>query len=296
MLRCSGCCCVWTADPPAPKNMAFHYGEDYHRAIRAGGERDAAARWKVPRRTIARYKKSGCILDIGCSSGGFLKTMNGWSLHGIELDPKTAERARMNVSGDIFVGNALEAPFAQDTFDVITCFDVLEHFYEPLELVRKIATWLKPGGVFYMRVPNVASWEARLLRSYWFGLELPRHLFHFSPSAVRNLMRSTGMEELSLTAKGTYIEPSVAYLRTRLVERLGFTPVPLVAAPEPGIAWKAVRKCIRALVLEPFGGIAGMAGAGACLDALFRKPGPSGTPGRAGFTGDAPVTSDGEGV
>lgn len=273
LRRCSGCSCVWTANPPPPEEIMFHYGDDYHRAITAGGEDNAETRWRAPRRIIERYKQAGSILDIGCSTGGFLKTMKGWDLHGIELDPRTAERARLNVRGEIFAGNALSAPFASESFDVVTCFDVLEHVYEPRQLLSRVATWLKPDGIFYVFLPNVASWESRLFQSYWYGLELPRHLFHFSPPALRYLMRSAGMEEVSLATKACYVEPSTAYLVASLIEALGFAPLPLASAPKRGIVWKAVRKCIRAAILMPFATIAATAGGGASIEALFRRPG-----------------------
>ncbi|MGA8765327.1 MAG: class I SAM-dependent methyltransferase, partial [Candidatus Sulfotelmatobacter sp.] len=117
--------------------MGFHYGEDYHKAIVLGGEQSAAERWHGHRERISRYKQGGAILDIGCSSGGFLGTMKGgtWKLYGIEMEASTAERARFNTGAEIFVGDALDAPFPAETFDVVTCFDVLEHVYEPRQFL-----------------------------------------------------------------------------------------------------------------------------------------------------------------
>ena len=55
-----------------------------------------------------------------------------------------------------------------------------------------MAEWLKPGGIFYVLVPNVDSAEARVFRSYWHGLEMPRHLFHYSPASLKFLAESAG--------------------------------------------------------------------------------------------------------
>src|ERR1035438_10453930 len=74
---------------------------------------------------------------------------------------------------------------AAESFDVITCFDVLEHLYEPRKVMARVGEWLKPGGIFYVLVPNVDSAEARAFGSYWHGLELPRHLFHYSPASLK---------------------------------------------------------------------------------------------------------------
>jgi SAM-dependent methyltransferase len=118
LTRCSSCSCIWVTNPPAPKEMSRHYDEDYHRAISAAGEGSAAIRWKGQRELISRYKHGGSILDIGCSSGGFLSTMQGpsWKLYGIEMELSTADRARKNTSAEVFVGDAMDAPLESGRF------------------------------------------------------------------------------------------------------------------------------------------------------------------------------------
>ena len=45
--------------------------------------------------------------------------------------------------------------FPPESFDVITCFDVLEHLYEPRQVMSKVVKWLKPGGIFYVLYPTL---------------------------------------------------------------------------------------------------------------------------------------------
>ncbi len=271
LVECPGCSCIWLANPPVPERMPLHYGDDYYRAIAASGESDAANRWLRPRRTIERYKRSGAILDVGCNTGAFLSTLDGWNCSGIEIDPAAAATARRRTGCEVFVGNAIDAPFSARSFDVITCFDVLEHVYEPRRLVLRIVEWLKPGGIFYLSLPNIASWEASLFRSYWYGLELPRHLFHWSPQSVRYLMNSAGLEEVWLTTHFCYAEESFAYLHSRALEAIGIAPVPRAAMRPKGIIWRMIRKGFRVAAFAPFAKIAAWAGAAAGLEAMFRK-------------------------
>jgi len=92
LLRCQSCSGVWLASPPRPMEMWQHYTEDYHKAIMTAGEGAAEARWKPQVKLIAQHKSGGAILDIGCSSGGFLSTMKNpaWKLYGIEMEESTA--------------------------------------------------------------------------------------------------------------------------------------------------------------------------------------------------------------
>lgn len=270
--RCEGCSYVWLVGPPTLKEMPFHYGKDYHRGVTAAGE--APGRWERHRRVILQLKQGGMLLDIGCSSGGFLSTMMGssWTLFGIEMEASTAIQARAKTDADISIGDVLNAPFASASFDVITCFDVLEHVYDPRAFLERVVDWLKPGGVFFTILPNIDSWESRLFRSYWYGLELPRHISHFSPRSLRHLMTSVGLREISIkTWPTTYVEQSLDYLRSALLQKLGISPSPSANEGQRGIPQRAMRKLLRVCLMNPSGRIAAAVGEGASMEAILTK-------------------------
>ena len=274
LLRCETCSCVWLADPPRPDDMGRHYDEDYHAAIMAAGENSVSSRWQRQRRKISEYKQSGNILDIGCSSGAFLGTMkaNSWKLYGIEMEAATAQRARATTGAEVFVGDAVAAPFAAESFDVITCFDLLEHVYDPREFLTKVRVWLKPDGIIYVALPNIDSWESKTMGSYWFGLELPRHLFHFSPKSLRFVMKSLGFSEVSVqTPPTTYLERSVSYVGSSAMEAFGMSPVPMSKPRRFSIPYRIVRKAVRVSLVAPFGKVASWAGTGGCIEGIFAK-------------------------
>jgi len=271
---CSSCSGVWLSSPPKPEEMGLHYSEDYHNAIVAAGEGSAASRWRDQVKLISQHKRGGAILDIGCSSGGFLSTMKSkdWQLFGIEMEESTAQRARANTGAEVFVGDAVDAPFLPGSFDVITTFDVLEHVYNPGQFLTKVLEWLKPGGIYYAMMPNIDSWEARVFRSHWYGLELPRHLFHFSPKSLRYLMSEIGFSEVSvMTPAVSYVERSTGYVCSSLLEAIGLSATPQ-ATPKPvSLPWKVVRKGIRLAVIRPLAHIASIAQAGPSMEVVFRK-------------------------
>src|SRR5579859_4625440 len=72
LVRCPSCSVVWLQNPPRPHEMDVHYGPDYDKVVAAAGETSPERRWGPRRETLARYKSSGTILDIGCSAGSFL--------------------------------------------------------------------------------------------------------------------------------------------------------------------------------------------------------------------------------
>jgi SAM-dependent methyltransferase len=275
LASCSSCGSVWLASPPPPEEMGFHYGEEYHQAIMAAGEGSPFKRWRRQRERILRQKQSGAILDLGCSSGGFLKTMKGesWKLFGIEMEASTAEKARQATGAEVFVGDIVDAPFPAESFDVITCFDVLEHIYDPHQFLGKVWKWLKPGGIYFAMLPNIDCWEMRILGTYWYGLELPRHLFHFSPRSLRYIMKPFGFQEVELaTPRISYLERSAGYVGSAILEKMGFSPEPQSRPRQPGIPERALRKAMRLTLVASFAQLASIAGSGPTIEAIFRKP------------------------
>jgi SAM-dependent methyltransferase len=271
LFRCLSCSVVWLKNLPTPSEMGQHYTAEYDRAISLAGH--GPEFWSDRRRTVLRYKSEGTLLDLGCSSGGFLSTMRNrsWKLHGVEMSEQMAEQARTRTGARVFVGDILDASFPSESFDVITCFHVFEHVYKPKEVLEKVYNWLKPGGIFYAEMPNIDSFDARICRSYG-HLELPRHLYHFSPTSLRRLFAAAGFREMLLsTSRATYIEYTLGYILDDLCAFLGFPRSPASARGQAPFAWRAVRKVNRLTMLALFARLASAFGQGPDLRAVFQK-------------------------
>lgn len=254
--------------------MAIHYGSDYDKAISSAGEGLAAGQWAEPVESLLRRKSQGAILDLGCSSGGFLTSMKGpsWKLYGIEMSKPVADRARAATGAEVFVGDVLDAPFEAGTFDAITCFHVFEHVYRPREVLQKILTWLKPGGVFIAYMPNIDSGAARCFRSYWYALELPRHLSHFSPKSLSKLAKSVGFSNVTITThREPFVETSVRYVIEDMMSKLGIVLSPCSAGKTASLPWRVIRKGFRLTALPVLNQMFGMAGPGEIIHAVLQK-------------------------
>jgi 2-polyprenyl-3-methyl-5-hydroxy-6-metoxy-1,4-benzoquinol methylase len=273
LLRCPSCSLVWLSDPPKPEDMRQHYTEAYDTLISASGQ-NSPFRWEDRKAALTPQRQSGLILDLGCSSGAFLQSLCAadWKLYGIEMSAESARVAQRRTGAKVFVGEILQAGFPPASFDVITCFDVLEHLYEPRRVMAKVAEWLKPGGIFYVLVPNIDSAEGRVFGSYWHGLELPRHLFHYSPASLKFLAESVGLREVSLeTRRNQAIETSFRYVWDDLFRSFGIWTTPVAYRREARLPWRAVRKLVRMTVLRALLVMAPLVGGGESIHAIFRK-------------------------
>jgi SAM-dependent methyltransferase len=219
--------------------------------------------------------QSGTLLDLGCSSGAFLESLKGqaWRLYGVEISTAAAEKARARSGAEVFVGDVANAPFEPNSFDAITCFDVLEHMHNAREVLVKVREWLKPGGVFYTFLPNIGSAEARIFRSYWCGLELPRHLYHFSPLSLRKLATSVGLEPLSLTTvPNSQIEYDIRYVCDDVLRYLGSPRKPVSEGVKHTLVGRVVRKLVRMTLSNPLSEICSTFGLGQSIQAVLQKP------------------------
>jgi SAM-dependent methyltransferase len=276
LFRCTACSLVWLNEPPAKSEIGDHYGSDYDRTIAVASQ--SPDHWLPRREELLRLKPGGAVLDLGCGSGGFLATLKGpsWKLYGIEMSQSAANMARSRCGAEVFVGDVLDAPFSPGSFDAITAFNVMEHVYEPNEVLARVAKWLKPDGVFYTMMPNIDSAGARIFRSYWYALELPRHLYHFSPTTLKMLARSSGLQEVSVTAhRELYFESSFRYVVDDLLRLIGIVRRPLARAKASSFPVKAIRKLFRISVLPLITAAASFAGEGETITAVFIKDGAS---------------------
>jgi SAM-dependent methyltransferase len=264
---------VWIDNPPPKEEMRRHYGSKYDSAIAAAG--DAAKKWYGRRETLMKFKPGGTILDLGCSSGAFLATLDSsnWKLFGIEMSGAVASRASAINDAEVYVGDILSAPFPDHSFDAGTCLHVFEHLYNPQQVMSRVARWLKPGGILYMMVPNIDSAGAKTFKSYWYALELPRHLFQFSPASLRVLASRVGLNEVSLvTVREPFIEASTRYVVDDLLRRVGLTRKPLAEAGRPTFLWRIARKAFRITILPILNSLVSTRGDGESIHAIFAKP------------------------
>lgn len=100
------------------------------------------------------------IADIGAGEGVFIQKLEETGFHRIVgIDPFAPLENRRVLRGDICA-----LPFSPESFDAITCFDVLEHI--PLDrqglAASEIAQILKPGGLAVISVPNMAHLRSRM--------------------------------------------------------------------------------------------------------------------------------------
>lgn len=133
-------------------------------------------------------------LDIGTGDGAFLERLlqSGFQrVQGIEPSAAPVAAAKPHIRELIQVGLFDPARFQPGSFSLITCFQVMEHVWDPLALCRDALHLLKPGGALVAVVHNRQAFSAKLLgrRSPIYDIE---HLQLFCPHSSRRLFQQAG--------------------------------------------------------------------------------------------------------
>jgi len=193
--RCPACGIAQTLPMPSQDQLAGFYPPAYYPT--GGMKPDYYRRRILPAQQekldlLLRFRSSGRLLDAGCGAGFFVRAAadGGFQAEGLEMSADAVAFGIRENGVRITHGNLLEAHFPHGSFDVVTLWHVLEHLPRPVETLRRVRMLLSEGGILVTAVPNFASLQARVFRSRWYHLEVPRHLYHFTPNALRRLLEA----------------------------------------------------------------------------------------------------------
>jgi 2-polyprenyl-3-methyl-5-hydroxy-6-metoxy-1,4-benzoquinol methylase len=147
---------------------------------------------------LARYQRANQriapgarVLDAGCGSGYGTAALssNGRQVTGVDRSADAVAHALGEHGGCAhFVRTDVCAlPFSNDSFDAVTCFEVIEHVDSPVDLIKELTRVLRPDGVLHISTPN-ARMERLHARSIGRGAN-PYHIQPLMPWALRHLLR-----------------------------------------------------------------------------------------------------------
>jgi SAM-dependent methyltransferase len=191
VAQCQSCRLAFTNPRPTPASIANFYPASYgpHQAPRRLGRKGRGRRDLAP-------QGLGRLLDFGCGNGAFLASMHrqGWHVTGLDTSAAAVRRVRDDLGLPALVGSLPHPQLAEASFDLITMWHALEHVHAPLAVLRAAHRLLAPGGKLVLAVPNLDSAAFRWCGAAWIGLDLPRHLIHFTPHTLTLILERAGFE------------------------------------------------------------------------------------------------------
>jgi 2-polyprenyl-3-methyl-5-hydroxy-6-metoxy-1,4-benzoquinol methylase len=151
----------------------------------------APVRFERELRLFRKYCSRGSVLDVGCSTGGFLYQLKeqhpgSYRVTGMDASGPALDYARSR-GMEVVRGSFVEQPFGTHRFDAITLWAVLEHLAEPRSFVQRARDLLNVDGFCFVLVPNLHSLASRILGTRY-RYVYPQHLNYFTRETLRRLV------------------------------------------------------------------------------------------------------------
>ena len=194
---------------PRPTDVAQFYDSRYYTGELQGlyteysaHANDMEAEWTERLAIIESLAApNGRLLDVGAATGDFLLLAKdrGWSVTGVEKSEWAAQKATER-GVHMLTGDLPAAALPDESLDVITLWDCIEHLSAPRETLAAAARALMPGGILAISTGEVPHRDPRL-RSGWYYP--PWHLYYFSQETLTLLCEAAGFTVARLDVRDT---------------------------------------------------------------------------------------------
>jgi ubiquinone/menaquinone biosynthesis C-methylase UbiE len=289
--RCRTCRLVRTEPALSDEELGRHYSIPYYGSGQAkfSGPAEAITRFFNHLRAKQIWSHlghgpasasgpAGRVLDIGCGRGNLLMALKdmGCECHGVERNEFPASDTPRGIT--LHIGDLKDIAFESGSFDAVIIWHVLEHISDPAEMVRESARILKTGGLLAIAVPNFASMQSSLFRRSWFHLDLPRHIYHFTPHTLTAILERSGFAVVSSTTLSAeqnifgFVQSALNAIAPRAPNRFYSLLKKTAgrASPAAFIGWAALAACALPFAFVEYL-VSGIAGKGASLILYSQK-------------------------
>ena len=184
----------------ANEDENIYYGEDYYSGRAEYSYIDERKFipyhrhvWKARLKNIARYvAPPSDFLDIGCAFGGFAleaKQM-GYRAKGLDISDYAVQYA-VKSGLDAKAGKLEDIPFPENSFDIVTMIEVIEHVSDPKKAFHILSDMIRPGGLLILQTANFEGLQAKHKKSDY-HYYLPGHLHYYSKSNLEKILKRFG--------------------------------------------------------------------------------------------------------
>src|SRR3984893_3375792 len=201
LIECPGCSLLYGSPVLSPETLADAYRDA---AFDGGNEARYASKTyaREVRKIMRRLPDLSGSLDIGTGDGAFLEqliSLGFQNVIGVEPSQAPFAAAPPEIRNKIRLGLFLPEGYPPAWFSLMTCFQRMEHLWDPLGIARAVLPLLKPGAGFVIVVHNRHALSARAL-----GFNSPiidvEHLQLFSPKTACGLLERAGYQHVQVAS------------------------------------------------------------------------------------------------
>ena len=213
IVRCSHCGLVYRNIRKTEQAILEEYSSKEHPHFTPDWAEGRKRVFRSHIETLFRFKKTGNILDVGAGYGFFAAACKeaGWNCTGVEPSMQFRKFAERELGIHLSSNVVEHASFANESFDVVTLWNVLAHLTDPMKTLSHLYRLLRPGGAIVIRSPNSAFHvpTRRILTGIGRIVPILRsmdetvfHLYSFDKSTISRMLHDAGFRD-------THVSPSI---------------------------------------------------------------------------------------
>lgn len=208
IVKCSHCGLVYASPRDVEETIRQSYEEVVDRLYieeRRGRVLTFERNFRPLQALVPDHIAQPKLLDVGCYAGIFMEIAerHGWEAWGVEPSIWAAEEARRR-GLKVLTGALANVDLPPESFDVVTLWDVIEHFTDPKAEIQRVNRLLVPGGLVCIHTIDIDSLLPRILGPRWPWL-MEMHIYYFSRRTLAQLLQATGFEVIRQITQGRYV-------------------------------------------------------------------------------------------
>jgi SAM-dependent methyltransferase len=153
------------------------------------------------------------ILEVGCGFASEIDSLREARFR-VGIDPLAGKWRHYYRNGTNHIrGRGEQLPFKDETFDVVLCFNVLNHVQSPIASLKEIQRCLKKGGTLLLWVHVFSA--PKIIRSGLRLIDIP-HPYHFSDSEVSLMLQELGYNVRYHQSRKASLSPPISLIKRGL--------------------------------------------------------------------------------
>jgi SAM-dependent methyltransferase len=189
-VQCKKCDLIYLQTRVRQEHLGAVYAEEYHSQV------DARWSWRTAEKRmdlLGSLPAGARIHEDASGSGAFVAVCQkrGFDCTGNDLGVGSIHTAKEMFGVTLTHGTVADAGLRAGSLDVFVAFNLLSHLYEPWNYFRTVAELLSPTGQMLLRTGNRVG-HFRTIQ--WGNWSAPEHVFHYTDSTIRDMMRSSGLQ------------------------------------------------------------------------------------------------------
>lgn len=172
-----------------------YYNEDEATLEARGNMASKRARFTEYEAILGGLRPGLRVLDVGCNTGELLSLFKekGCEVAGVEVSPGPARLARKRLGAQVWEGRVEDVLPAGETFDVVALAHVLEHIHQPVALLERLKSALRPGGKLLVEVPNAEDLGVHVWGGRYRSLCPGDHVSFFTEKSLDGALQRAGL-------------------------------------------------------------------------------------------------------